>query len=95
MTEEMCKIAPIFYSMAAGSEERILRKTYRDGTSFIAYFLSETNSKYHRVDGPAVQWFIYGEDKPYCEFYYILGKEITEEQFNTPGFVDAFIMENS
>ena len=91
----MAKIKPKLWSHASGSCGYILRKHYDNGTSFIAYFLDETSNIYHRVDGPAVQWFRDGDEKPYYEFYYLLGKEITEEQFNTLGFIDAFILENS
>jgi hypothetical protein len=49
---------------------------------------------YHRVDGPASIY--YNKDGSISSMqYFILDKEITEEQFYTPGFIDAFILENS
>ena len=44
---------------------------------------------YHRVDGPA---YIRNADN---EWYYILNKIVSKEDFYTPGFIDAFILEHS
>jgi hypothetical protein len=66
--------------------------TYSNGKIlYRSYYL---NGLSHRLDGPA---YIYYDTlgSIICEGYYLLGRHITEEEFNTPGFVDAFILENS
>ena len=48
----------------------------------------------HRVDGPAA--ILYGKNGSIIvKSYYLLNKKVTLEDFNTPGFIDSFIMENS
>jgi hypothetical protein len=51
------------------------------------------NNKLHRADGPAVEYY----DNPTHDqkYYWVLGHNVTEKEFYTPGFVDAFILENS
>jgi hypothetical protein len=49
---------------------------------------------YHRLDGPAVTYYEHMGSLA-GESYYILGIQVSEEDFNTPGFIDAFIVENS
>jgi hypothetical protein len=70
-----------------------------DGPAYIEYdgdnsMISQSwhkHGKMHRLEGPA-----YIHYKPTeCKAYYLFGKRITEEQFYTPGFIDAFILENS
>jgi hypothetical protein len=46
----------------------------------------------HRVDGPA--YLVYKQGVEFL-YYYLLSKQVTKEQFETPGFIDAFILENS
>ena len=46
----------------------------------------------HRVDGPAWITYIKNSTK---EHYYLLTYEVSKEKFETPGFVDAFILEHS
>jgi hypothetical protein len=55
------------------------------------YYLNDIQ---HRLDGPAV---IFHDTNGKTDFksYFVLGKEFTEKDFYTPGFVDAFILEHS
>ena len=47
----------------------------------------------HRIDGPAV--INYFEDGSKHGWYYLLGEFVSVKDFNTPGFIDAFILEHS
>ena len=64
-----------------------------DGT--VDYEMYCVNGEKHRTDGPA--WIEYGEDGLIirCQKFCLFGKEVTRRKFYTPGFVDAFILENS
>lgn len=55
-----------------------------------AYYI---NGRPHRTDGPAIIYYYKFDHKVIG--YRLLGKIIKDHQFNTPGFIDAFIMENS
>ena len=73
-----------------------------DGPAYINYFLTGEieseqyyqNNVYHRIDGPA---FIgYDRDGTILrERYYLLNYLVSKEDFETPGFIDSFIVEHS
>jgi hypothetical protein len=48
----------------------------------------------HCIDKPAFIWY-YEDGNISCEEYYIFGSGITKEEFYTPGFIDALILEKS
>jgi hypothetical protein len=60
----------------------------RDGTKNIENYWLE--NCFHRIDGPAFNCY-----NTNTKAYFIFGEAIAEEQFNTPGFVDAFLLEYS
>ena len=61
---------------------------YRNGKkAYEAYYL---NNLVHRVDGPAV-FSCSGSVNDYV----LLNIVVSKEDFNTPGFIDAFILSNS
>ena len=67
-----------------------------DVLAYEAYVVSGLR---HRIDGPAIictDTTVLGfmRNSPYEE-YWILNKQISKEEFETPGFVDAFIIEHS
>jgi hypothetical protein len=52
------------------------------------------NGKLHRLDGPAIKNYAHND----YEFYFVYGIPISKEDFdkiNIPGFLDAFVLENS
>ena len=48
---------------------------------------------YHRLDGPAL--VCRHKDGSEQRYYYILDYEVNVADYETPGFVDAFILEHS
>jgi hypothetical protein len=48
---------------------------------------------YHKIDGPA--FIQQNQDGSIIELYFLFGKHINKEDFYTPGFIDAFILENT
>lgn len=53
-----------------------------------------TNNAVHRIDGPAVIDYHPDGGEENVE-YWLLGEFVLKEDFETPGFIDAFILENS
>ena len=72
-------------------------KAYKNGE--LAYVQYAVNGELHRVDGPAIICLngqVIGDVFPNkFESYYLLGTKINKEDFETPGFIDSFILENS
>ena len=73
-----------------------------DGPAYITYTkdgkkhteMYYINGKYHRVNGPAyMEYDIDGN--VIVEVHYLLDVPISVKDFNTPGFIDVFIMEHS
>jgi hypothetical protein len=73
-----------------------------DGPAYIVYDLNlkplyaqyHLYGKAHRIDGLAIITFNKdGVEEPGS--HWLFGTHITEKQFNTPGFIDSFILENS
>jgi hypothetical protein len=56
------------------------------------YFLNDFE---HRIDGPSYIMYNPVDGTIISEGYAILGKDLTKEQFYTPGFIDSIIIENS
>ena len=52
------------------------------------------NNTLHRIDGPAITWYDI-DDEMWKGYYYMCNKRITQTEFNTPGFIDSFIINNS
>jgi antitoxin component YwqK of YwqJK toxin-antitoxin module len=65
---------------------------YENGN--VAYEQYALNGLWHRIDGPAV---IQYDESGFVimEICYLLNIEVTRGQLCIPGFVDAFILENS
>jgi hypothetical protein len=85
-------------------EYKLNNKYHRiDGPAFIEYstdskiwYLSYwVNGQLHRLDGPAEISYHDNCETITYKSYYIFGHYIMEEEFNTPGFVDLFILEHS
>jgi hypothetical protein len=65
-----------------------------NGDGSVAFEDYAINGQWHRIDGPA--YIEYNKrGSIFYEAYYLLNKIISIEDFNTPGFIDAFILENS
>jgi hypothetical protein len=50
---------------------------------------------YHRTDGPAYIPYVRNSLGSFNESYWLLDEQITKENFDTPGYIDAFLLEHS
>jgi hypothetical protein len=64
------------------------------GFSSAAFSSDRVFPVFHRIDGPAYISYD-SEDGPKVEYNYLLGFHVSKEDFETPGFIDSFIMNHS